>query len=138
MNKPNYWFGIDEPSIDDHIDVHSRGRIYYPIGHYFNDDEAHIIVREGEATRALGFAGGKARHSPDGFAWGYGGSGPAELARAILADVCNVEVSPRLYQRFKEDFIVGLDSNRTDWTIAEDDVRKWLSDIGALAVLVIG
>lgn len=25
-------------------------------------------------------------HSPDGFAWGYGGSGPAQLALAILAD----------------------------------------------------
>jgi hypothetical protein len=24
------------------------------------------------------------RHSPTGFAWGYGGSGPAELARCIL------------------------------------------------------
>lgn len=26
------------------------------------------------------------RHSPDGFAWGYGGSGPSELARCILLD----------------------------------------------------
>lgn len=26
------------------------------------------------------------RHSPDGFAWGYGGSGPAQLALAILCD----------------------------------------------------
>jgi hypothetical protein len=25
-------------------------------------------------------------HSPTGFAWGYGGSGPAQLALAILAD----------------------------------------------------
>jgi len=25
-------------------------------------------------------------HSPDGFNWGYGGSGPAQLALAILAD----------------------------------------------------
>jgi hypothetical protein len=26
-------------------------------------------------------------HSPTGFAWGYGGSGPAQLALALLADV---------------------------------------------------
>lgn len=26
------------------------------------------------------------RHSPDGFEWGYAGSGPAELARCILID----------------------------------------------------
>ena len=25
-------------------------------------------------------------HSPTGFEWGYGGSGPAELALALLAD----------------------------------------------------
>ncbi|MCK4554525.1 hypothetical protein KAU19_06245, partial [Candidatus Parcubacteria bacterium] len=25
-------------------------------------------------------------HSPDGFAWGYGGSGPAQLALAILIE----------------------------------------------------
>ena len=26
-------------------------------------------------------------HSPDGFAWGYGGSGPAQLALAIMLEV---------------------------------------------------
>jgi hypothetical protein len=26
------------------------------------------------------------KHSPDGFSWGYGGSGPADLARSLLAD----------------------------------------------------
>jgi hypothetical protein len=26
------------------------------------------------------------KHSPDGFAWGYHGSGPAELARCLLID----------------------------------------------------
>lgn len=27
------------------------------------------------------------RHSPDGFEWGYGGSGPADLARSILVEI---------------------------------------------------
>jgi len=27
-------------------------------------------------------------HSPDGFEWGYAGSGPAQLALAILLDAC--------------------------------------------------
>lgn len=31
------------------------------------------------------------RHSPDGFEWGYGGSGPAELARCILIDLLGEE-----------------------------------------------
>jgi len=31
------------------------------------------------------------RHSPDGFSWGYGGSGPADLARCILIDALGNE-----------------------------------------------
>lgn len=33
-------------------------------------------------------------HSPDGFEWGYGGSGPAQLALAILADFLGPAPSP--------------------------------------------
>lgn len=35
------------------------------------------------------------RHSPDGFQWGYGGSGPAELARCILLDFCRPPIRCR-------------------------------------------
>jgi hypothetical protein len=41
-------------------------------------------------------------HSPTGFAWGYGGSGPAQLALAILADHLGDDArAARLHQRFK-------------------------------------
>lgn len=41
-------------------------------------------------------------HSPDGFAWGYGGSGPAQLALALLADATgDDELAQRHYQDFK-------------------------------------
>ncbi len=41
-------------------------------------------------------------HSPTGFEWGYGGSGPAQLALAILADHCqDGERALNFYQRFK-------------------------------------
>jgi len=47
-------------------------------------------------------------HSPDGFQWGYGGSGPAQLALAILLDVTGEEErSVRLHQDFKRDKIAG-------------------------------
>ena len=54
-------------------------------------------------------------HSPDGFEWGYGGSGPAQLALAILADHCNNdEQALNFYQRFK-------------WTaVARFPHRSWL------------
>lgn len=40
-------------------------------------------------------------HSPDGFAWGYGGSGPAQLALAILLIYLPQEDAVSIYQTFK-------------------------------------
>src|SRR5437868_1145148 len=41
-------------------------------------------------------------HSPDGFEWGYGGSGPAQLALALVADCCGrSKAVPGIYQRVK-------------------------------------
>lgn len=34
-------------------------------------------------------------HSPDGFEWGYGGSGPSDLALSILADWLGEDPSPK-------------------------------------------
>lgn len=44
-------------------------------------------------------------HSPDGFSWGYGGSGPAQLALAVTLEVTG---KPDGYQQFKWDLIAGL------------------------------
>jgi hypothetical protein len=44
-------------------------------------------------------------HSPDGFSWGYGGSGPAQLALAI---VLKIKGSPEGYQNFKWNVIAPL------------------------------
>lgn len=50
-------------------------------------------------------------HSPDGFNWGYGGSGPAQLALAILANYMDDESAVWYYQQFKFTFIAGLPQN---------------------------
>jgi hypothetical protein len=64
-------------------------------------------------------------HSPDGFEWGYGGSGPAQLALAILADVfAPDEVAQRHYQQFKFQVIAGLPHE--SWTLTSQDVEAWL------------
>jgi len=47
-------------------------------------------------------------HSPDGFAWGYGGSGPAQLALALMLLVTDAGTAKRLYQDFKREYIVEL------------------------------
>ncbi len=66
------------------------------------------------------------RHSPDGFQWGYGGSGPAELARAILIEAYpgdELVREPGCYQAFKFDIIASLKDD--EWTLTTDQIEAW-------------
>lgn len=67
-----------------------------------------------------------ANHSPTGFEWGYGGSGPAQLALAILADFVgdNDERVLDLYQEFKRDMIADLPADR--WVLGAPEIAEWL------------
>lgn len=68
-------------------------------------------------------------HSPDGFAWGYAGSGPAQLALAILCDALgDDERAARLYQRFKDAVIAGLD-REGPWILARRSVLDIASQL---------
>jgi len=69
-------------------------------------------------------------HSPTGFEWGYGGSGPAELALNILSAMIGQEAAQKnqLYQQFKWDFIAHMP--KEGGTIREEDMRKWLTEKG--------
>jgi hypothetical protein len=70
------------------------------------------------------------RHSPDGFEWNYGGSGPAQLALAILADhLSDDEQALNLYQRFKWAVIAGLPRKR--WSLTSHDIDQALQSIRA-------
>ena len=62
--------------------------------------------------------------SPTGFAWGYSGSGPAQLALAILADaIGDDEIALRHYQMFKRHIVAKLPQGRP-WTLSVDAVRE--------------
>ena len=64
-------------------------------------------------------------HSPDGFEWGHKGSGPAQLALAILLDYLkNKKVAVKLHQLFKGDYVAGFD--REGWTLSVDDLEIWI------------
>ena len=66
-------------------------------------------------------------HSPAGFEWGYGGSGPAQLALAILLDFTgDEEVALNNYQAFKSQFIASLSQEDTRWTITGSDIAAFL------------
>lgn len=64
-------------------------------------------------------------HSPTGFNWGYGGSGPAQLALALLLDVTkDTELSVRLHQSFKWQFVAKWEG---DWVISSDEILSWIN-----------
>lgn len=78
-----------------------------------------------------------ANHSPDGFEWGYGGSGPAQLALALLANVYDVperkksrgifdeaSVAEKHYQQFKWQWVSSTTDN--EWYLNEQQIRDWV------------
>jgi Family of unknown function (DUF6166) len=92
---------------------------------------AEVVVLEQDGVRPLAH---HVRHSPDGFGWGYAGSGPSELARCILLDHFGLPGdtdadwdSPRLpvsYQQFKFDVIARLDQHEP-WSISAQQIDDW-------------
>lgn len=65
-------------------------------------------------------------HSPDGFAWGYEGSGPAQLALAILLVALPRGRAQELYQQFKREFIAPQPMD-APWSL-DVDVVIWASE----------
>lgn len=84
-------------------------------------------------------------HSPTGMEWGYGGSGPADLALSILADYLGERsdvraylkhgglageppLSLRLHQAFKWDFVARWP--REGWRLTGAEIAQWLRQRG--------
>lgn len=66
-------------------------------------------------------------HSPDGFEWGYHGSGPAQLALAILLEETgNPQFALEHYQDFKRDVIAT--ATQPGWGFGSPFVRKWIRE----------
>ena len=68
-------------------------------------------------------------HSYD-FEWGYGGSGPAQTALAILMEVTeDKQLSLRLYQHLKHQVIAHAPYH--GWKIPMEELQKWIDANGA-------
>jgi len=65
-------------------------------------------------------------HSPTGLAWGYGGSGPADLALNALAVYIGEEEAKLYHQEFKWEFIATMP--KEGGTIKRDDVMRWIEE----------
>ena len=108
-------------------------------------DERHLVVvkvtEPGKPDYDLPLRLDLYNHSPDGFEIGYSGSGPAQLALAIVADAIGAPMGKkppsgfehdsnkrlmavRLHQDFKRQFIAGL-ARDLRWTITEKTVLEF-------------
>jgi hypothetical protein len=76
-------------------------------------------------------------HSPNGFEWGYGGSGPAQLALAILADhLDDDQEALNFYQRFKWAIIAELPGR--GWRLTTLEIDAVLATLREVELLVGG
>jgi hypothetical protein len=66
-------------------------------------------------------------HGFCGFEWGYGGSGPSQLALALLADATgDDDLAAELHAAFKWARVAAL--AHAGWTMTRDEVRAWVVD----------
>jgi len=63
-------------------------------------------------------------HSPNGFTWGYEGSGPAQLALAVLLELVPQDEAVELHQEFKREVIARL--KKADFEISVN-IGLWLA-----------
>lgn len=83
-----------------------------------------VFVWENGKRRELNPRWDLRNHSPDGYSWGYCGSGCAQLALAILCDFIQDDVKAQaLYQRFKE-FAVATRSRDHPFRITDEEVLE--------------
>jgi hypothetical protein len=76
------------------------------------------VPSEGELPLRLDLA----NHSPTGFEWGYGGSGPAQLSLALLADALgDGDLALQLHQAFKWKVVTALDHE--GWELTDEHIR---------------
>lgn len=87
----------------------------------------HVFIEDSGGQKPLDPALSQkiVNHSPDGFNWGYGGSGPSQLALGILFDVTgDKNLSIEYYHDFKEECVRGMPDQ---WKLKEVSVREWIN-----------
>lgn len=98
-------------------------------GQYGEAGSALVTVVDGEKEIPLPPRNDLWNHSPDGFNFGYSGSGPAQLALAILAHhLKDDDRAVRLHQWFKRTFITTVDGD--EFEITSERIDEWLREEG--------
>lgn len=104
-------------------------RIYY--GERINGVARVWVATEGgDRMRDLDPRLDLANRSPSGLEWGYGGSGPAQLALALLADATGDDgAALALHQDFKWRFVARFD--RDQFEISQAEICRFVGDNSA-------
>jgi Family of unknown function (DUF6166) len=83
-------------------------------------------------------------HSPDGFSWGDGGNGPAQLALALLLEIATEEMALLWYQDVRSHIVAQLaqddfviDSHVVPWICFSLASGKELRALGATNRVII-
>jgi hypothetical protein len=104
---------------------------YVGYAHVSTDDDLYqVVVETGDReSHPLNPRFDLINHSPTGFCWGYTGSGPAQLALAILADhLGNDQEALELYHDFKCKLIARIPM-KDNFTLRDSDVQAWVETI---------
>jgi hypothetical protein len=93
--------------------------------HYRGQRDKHGVCYvwriDGTRKRPLRIRLDLENHSPTGFNWGYGGSGPAQLAIALLADALGNDLQAiRLHQSFKWVRIARIADD--EWELTREEI----------------
>lgn len=85
------------------------------------------LLPNGEVTEFSPNLSWKLRnHCPDGFQWGYGGAGPAQLSLALLLDATSdPDTALHYYQQFKWDKVACWGD---EWSITRGSILHWLQE----------
>jgi hypothetical protein len=90
--------------------------------------EFQVFVWEGDEIMPLAPRNDLRNHSPQGFECGYQGSGPAQLALAMLADFAGDDgLALDLYQAFKQEVVARLPREEGHWEITAEHIQQFLS-----------
>jgi hypothetical protein len=107
------------------VEFHTEGDADYRGVVSPGETDWRVYIEDEEGSKPLPIRLDLANHSPDGFAWGYGGSGPAQLALALLADAVGDDVALKFYQRFKSEVVAAWPMNGV-WTYSRAEAREWV------------
>lgn len=112
---------------------------------YLEEPMEHgVILRRVDGYIATNVPWAVVDHSPDGFEWGYGGSGPSDLALNILENSLKMigydgpktkvwndsecfSLSYQLHQQFKRDFIASMPEE--GGIIPMNAIKDWILQI---------